>query len=285
MSTEIVFIENIKGNVDWIIYPDFFAGNKLGKYEATPYDVLIKLDFTNGEVGGTSVLRTARSILHLLQRGIVVYFEYENDDFAGHLICTCVLVLQNSKCDTKLREKVASSFSKLRSIRGRTVVREYTGRELIIAESAIRVLSKSEPVKRVIICGCRHSSAAFEHLITQELKKLPRGSTIIHGGCKGVDETAGKMAEILNKQDYKRFNILVMPVTKEMWESQGKSAGPSRNQKMLEQHVDYVLAFHPDIDLSKGTKDMIMRAWKAGKPVYVYDLKRKSKFEGDFSKL
>ena len=49
------------------------------------------------------------------------------------------------------------------------------------------------------------------------------------------------------------------------WELEGKAAGPIRNQRMLDIHQpDLVLAFHRFIANSKGTKDMVDRARKAG---------------------
>ena len=45
------------------------------------------------------------------------------------------------------------------------------------------------------------------------------------------------------------------------WKKFGPSAGPKRNQLMvdLEPKADLAIAFHPDLGKSKGTKDMLMR--------------------------
>lgn len=51
------------------------------------------------------------------------------------------------------------------------------------------------------------------------------------------------------------------------WSQYGHAAGPIRNQKMLDQNPDLVIAFHFDLEHSKGTKDMINRAKKACIPV------------------
>jgi hypothetical protein len=49
------------------------------------------------------------------------------------------------------------------------------------------------------------------------------------------------------------------------WEKYGLAAGPIRNQEMLDTYKpDLVVAFHNDIEHSKGTKDMITRAMNYG---------------------
>jgi hypothetical protein len=53
------------------------------------------------------------------------------------------------------------------------------------------------------------------------------------------------------------------------WTKYGKAAGPIRNQEMLDMDPDLVLAFHSDLDNSKGTKDMVARARKKGVKVIV----------------
>jgi hypothetical protein len=49
------------------------------------------------------------------------------------------------------------------------------------------------------------------------------------------------------------------------WARFGRAAGPIRNQRMLDEgKPTLVLAFHNNIVESKGTKDMVKRARKAG---------------------
>lgn len=51
----------------------------------------------------------------------------------------------------------------------------------------------------------------------------------------------------------------------------GRAAGPIRNKKMLDEgQPDLVMAFHNDITKSKGTKNMIQQAKKAGVPALVF---------------
>jgi hypothetical protein len=51
------------------------------------------------------------------------------------------------------------------------------------------------------------------------------------------------------------------------WEEHGKAAGPIRNRQMLTHKPAMVIAFHNDIQKSKGTKDMITAAKDAGIPI------------------
>lgn len=128
-----------------------------------------------------------------------------------------------------------------------------------------------------LFCGDRNSAIVFEESITFELKTLPKFSIVVHGGCKGVDLYA---AELARQQKIESVEF------KADWDSFGKAAGPLRNEKMLnEMKPDVVFAYHPDIKFSKGTKDMMDRAWKRKIPVYIHDGKRKGKFEGDFNNL
>ena len=54
------------------------------------------------------------------------------------------------------------------------------------------------------------------------------------------------------------------------WSNHGKAAGPMRNQQMLEVcKPELVLAFTNDLSKSKGTRDMVLRAQKAGTRVIV----------------
>ena len=84
---------------------------------------------------------------------------------------------------------------------------------------------------------------------------------IIHGGCRGADLLAADVAKELSipTEEY--------PAD---WNTHGRSAGPKRNQQMLDKgKPTFVLAFHDDIDESKGTKDMVLRAKKAHLPFKV----------------
>lgn len=111
---------------------------------------------------------------------------------------------------------------------------------------------------RVIVTGSRFWSTDEQiYKIYDELVKLPAGSRIVHGACKGVDTIAWAIALLLN------YDVKTYPAN---WSLHGRSAGPIRNREMLasELPVDLVLAFHDDIENSKGTRDMINVARSAG---------------------
>lgn len=113
---------------------------------------------------------------------------------------------------------------------------------------------------RVLICGDRHwpDDAAFS--IGNEIAFLPKDTVIIHGGCKGADLIAAKEAHLLGYATEEH---------KAEWSTYGRAAGPIRNQAMLDSGVDLVIAFHPNIQASKGTANMIKIAKEAGVEVRV----------------
>ncbi len=106
---------------------------------------------------------------------------------------------------------------------------------------------------KILICGCRHYSFydKIKRYIEEE-KENHQELIIIQGGASGADNLAKRASKelFIECREYKAD-----------WNTYGKSAGPKRNQKMLdEENPDLVIAFHPDIESSKGTKDMINRA-------------------------
>jgi hypothetical protein len=104
---------------------------------------------------------------------------------------------------------------------------------------------------RVIICGDRKWSD--KNMIWDSMALLPHGTTIITGGAPGADSAAMVYA---NLHPYS-LKLEVFPAA---WEKYGKSAGPRRNQQMVDTNPNMILAFHDDIENSKGTKDMVERA-------------------------
>lgn len=99
----------------------------------------------------------------------------------------------------------------------------------------------------VLICGDRNWET--EDSILRELSKFsPTETIIIHGAARGADSIADKIATNLG------FSIIPFPAD---WDTYGKMAGMLRNRLMLKMNPGLVLAFHSDIDNSKGTKNMI----------------------------
>ena len=107
---------------------------------------------------------------------------------------------------------------------------------------------------RVLICGDRKWVNVKP--IKEFLENLPRSTIIIHGGAEGADKIAGRIATSLG-MEVKVFDA--------QWETHGKSAGPIRNTQMLtEGKPDAVVYFHNNLEDSKGTKNMVKQAEKAG---------------------
>lgn len=112
---------------------------------------------------------------------------------------------------------------------------------------------------RILVCGDRNwtnKDLINKTLCSYWLQNHTNPLTIIHGGASGADSIAGEIAREQSQ------NELKFPAD---WERYGRAAGPIRNQQMLdESQPDVVLAFHNDIENSKGTKDMVNRAMSAG---------------------
>ncbi|KKL26495.1 hypothetical protein LCGC14_2394700 [marine sediment metagenome] len=106
---------------------------------------------------------------------------------------------------------------------------------------------------RVLVCGGREWNDPWP--ILRELTKFHDGTVVIHGAARGADKLAGVVAEGLGFE--------VIPVAAN-WNKHHRAAGPIRNKKMLAMKPMIVLAFHEDISKSKGTKDMVIIARKAG---------------------
>jgi len=106
---------------------------------------------------------------------------------------------------------------------------------------------------KILICGDRHWK---NKKLIEEAVKQYKPTLIIEGGAMGADHIAGLIA--------KEKNIPLKEFFPD-WMSHGKAAGPIRNKQMLVEGVpDMVIAFHNDLAASKGTKNMIEQATKAG---------------------
>jgi hypothetical protein len=118
--------------------------------------------------------------------------------------------------------------------------------------------------KVILICGDRGWNKVPNALEKIEKKLLEhRPYKIIEGNCRGADKFGGYAAARLG------MSVDVMSAE---WGKYGKSAGPIRNYRMMKRLLWYrdergdeilVCAFHPNIEKSKGTKNMIMLAQKA----------------------
>jgi hypothetical protein len=111
----------------------------------------------------------------------------------------------------------------------------------------------------IVVCGDRFWTD--KTAIENRLKCLnQQEDVVITGGCRGVDTITNNIA--------KKLNLMCVVVDAD-WNKFGKSAGPIRNRKMLSMNPDLVIAFHNDIESSKGTKDCITEAKKREIPVEI----------------
>ena len=125
----------------------------------------------------------------------------------------------------------------------------------MMADRPKRKAAKSKG-KRVLFSGSRHWDRVAP--VRAVISSIPRGSTAIHGGAKGLDSLAGRLAQEKG---------LAVEVYEADW-SRGRKAGPERNQEMVDAGADIVYAF--PVEGSRGTWDLVKRARKAGIPVQVY---------------
>jgi hypothetical protein len=143
----------------------------------------------------------------------------------------------------------------------------------------------------VVVTGQREPFP--ERPVLFALRQLPQGSRILVGDCPtGVDQMVAKVCEHLNRpfikfdaywscDDYARSTGHACQVNVEPGEDDavhprhlgsphGRPAGPARNRRMLRaaegKEGDQVitLAFHDDLDASRGTKDCVRQSLKAG---------------------
>src|SRR5262245_56969823 len=115
---------------------------------------------------------------------------------------------------------------------------------------------------RVIVAGAVAWTNA--RAIRRELKKLPTATIVIHGDCPGADALAGQIAAALG------FAVEPMAKNKADRAKYKRAAWKGLNERMLATGADLVLAFHPAIEDSKGSKHLIDLAYAASIEVRVF---------------
>lgn len=116
---------------------------------------------------------------------------------------------------------------------------------------------------KALFCGDREWTdkttikAVMVDMATAAYDKL----CVCEGDCRGADRIAGAVADEMGLAHCK------FPAN---WGFFRRAAGPMRNGWMLEYFDPHiVVAFHRDITISKGTKDIVNKAVRAGKIVKV----------------
>lgn len=145
---------------------------------------------------------------------------------------------------------------------------------------------------KVLFCGDRnwgnkdvHPDTHFdEHTVVGDqmrfLSERHSDLFVIHGAARGADTLAAEWALFMsvpaeafpaywNCREYEAHTGEPCKVGDTHAVPHGKPAGPLRNQKMIDQKPDLVVAFHDDMAGSKGTKDMVTKAEALGIPSIV----------------
>jgi len=109
---------------------------------------------------------------------------------------------------------------------------------------------------RVLVCGGRDYKDDHKvFFVLGEVDAELGIDVLIEGGATGADARAAEWARTM------KVDTLTYPAD---WANNGRSAGPLRNQRMIDEgKPDLVVAFPG----GKGTADMVRRAEKAGIPV------------------
>ena len=115
---------------------------------------------------------------------------------------------------------------------------------------------------RVIVAGA--VAWADDEAIRRELAKLPAGAVVIHGDSPGADALAGQVAAELG------FAVEPMAKNQGDYARYGRAAWKVLNERMLESCAVLVLAFHPAIEASRGSKHLIELAQRASVEVRVF---------------
>jgi hypothetical protein len=115
---------------------------------------------------------------------------------------------------------------------------------------------------RVIVAGATAWSDA--NAIRRELARLPPGTEIIHGDSPGADALAGQVAAQLG------LAVLAMAKNRDDYARYRRGAWKGLNERMLATGAVLVLAFHPAIEKSRGTRHLIGLARAADIEVRIF---------------
>lgn len=103
---------------------------------------------------------------------------------------------------------------------------------------------------KVLVTGSR-TMPWGEYELMKKVLIEEHATEVIQGGAQGADALATWVCHELGIQ-CRTFQA--------DWATHGKAAGPMRNQQMIEQKPNLVIAFYEDTGITPGTQDMVNRA-------------------------
>jgi hypothetical protein len=106
---------------------------------------------------------------------------------------------------------------------------------------------------RVIVTGSRYLAdrSLMLHTLAAVRSQFGQDTVIVHGGAKGADTLAADCADELG------LKTEAWPAD---WKTHGRSAGPKRNQAMVNAGADMCIAFLVEGQPCNGTRDCARRA-------------------------
>jgi len=116
---------------------------------------------------------------------------------------------------------------------------------------------------RVLVCGDREwSNRQLLYSVLDEINSPDQPiDAVIEGEARGADTMARQWAE------WTGIPVERYPAE---WGVHGRAAGPIRNKRMLvEGKPDLIVAFHDDLERSKGTAHMVSEGRRVGMAIYL----------------
>lgn len=122
---------------------------------------------------------------------------------------------------------------------------------------------------RVLVTGDRNFNCPdlAREILDKVVDKHGRDLVLVHGCGNGVDASFAQAARDIGLTVEAHFAD---------WRDGGLSAGPKRNQEMVDAGANFCLAVHHAIAWSKGTRDCVSRCIKAKIPVFLFSEKNTS---------
>jgi hypothetical protein len=120
---------------------------------------------------------------------------------------------------------------------------------------------------RILVTGSRtlreSDYATVRAAIAKAAVDLGQGVVVVHGNALGADRLADRAARALG---------LKTEPHPARWRTEGRAAGPLRNQRMVDLGADVCIVLLAVGRENTGTKDCWRRAEAAGIPVRVYEI-------------